>query len=52
MANSRLGKNGHEVLDSTPVAMPVGYERPLTLDEKLRAAIRTSLSDYAHSCIS
>lgn len=31
---------GKEILDDTPVEFPLGYEHPLSLDEKIAQAIR------------
>nr|QJB20361.1 MAG: hypothetical protein [Microvirus sp.] len=46
---NRLDENGHEVPDDTPVAMPVGFSRPPTLIETIRAVIRTEVSQAAES---
>lgn len=42
-----LNKRGHEVLDSTPVALPVGFKRPLSLNEQIRRLVKNELSNRA-----
>jgi len=42
-----LNENGHEILDDTPVAMPVGFKRPATMTEMIRQYVKTELSKQA-----
>lgn len=35
-----LDKNGHEVLDDTPIALPMGFGRPPSLQEQIRQMVR------------
>lgn len=44
---AKYDEQGREILDPTPVAMPVGFKRPPTLDERIRAFVRTELSRQA-----
>lgn len=44
-----LNERGHEVPDPTPVAMPVGFERPPSMIEMIRMHIRRELSEHAQS---
>lgn len=44
---SRLDERGHEILDDTPVAIPVRLTRPPTLTEQMRQVIRGELSRAA-----
>lgn len=37
----KLDENGWEKLDDTPVEIPVGFERPLTLEEQVRRLMAT-----------
>lgn len=37
----KLDENGWEKLDDTPVEIPVGFERPLTLEEQVRRLMST-----------
>lgn len=37
---SYIDENGREVLDDTPVALPVSFKRPPTLQEQMRAMIK------------
>lgn len=41
MSSKRLDENGSEVLDSTPVALPVGFKRPESIHDTIRRLIRT-----------
>lgn len=43
----RLDENGHETLDDTPVAIPVGWKKPLPLAEQVRRLVRTAISEKA-----
>jgi len=38
---SSYNSKGEEIPDSTPVALPVGYERPIPLGERIRSLIRS-----------
>lgn len=38
--NDRLDKDGNEILDNTPVAIPAGYRKPPTLQEQIRMLLR------------
>lgn len=42
-----LNERGHEVPDQTPVAVPLGWKRPETLQETVRRLIRGAMSDQA-----
>lgn len=42
-----LDERGREVLDSTPVAIPVGFKRPESLAETIRRLVRSQVSSYA-----
>lgn len=42
-----LDDRGHEVLDATPVAMPVGWSRPPSLQDQVRRFVRQELSRQA-----
>lgn len=44
---AKLNDKGHEILDNTPVAIPVGWKRPESLQEQMRRMIRTELSQAA-----
>lgn len=44
---AKYDEHGREILDPTPVAMPVGFKRPPSLDERIRAFVRTELSRQA-----
>lgn len=44
---SKLNARGHEILDDTPVAMPVGFNRPPTLADQIRAMVKGELSRQA-----
>lgn len=47
MSKSRLDRNGHEVLDDTPMAIPAGFKRPETLAEQVQRLVRTTVSRQA-----
>lgn len=36
-----LNERGHEILDPTPVAIPVGFKKPLSLEERMIRFIRS-----------
>ena len=38
---AKLDEKGHEVLDQTPLAIPVGFGPPETLAEQIRRILRT-----------
>lgn len=40
-------EKGEEILDPTPVAMPVGFHRPPSLAEQVRRLVRTEFSRQA-----
>lgn len=40
-------ERGHEIPDQTPLEMPSGLRRPLSLHEEIRRFIRTELSQQA-----
>lgn len=42
-----LNEKGHEVLDNTPVAKPVGWRPPLTMQEQIQRFVREELSRRA-----
>ena len=42
-----LDKNGNEVLDSTPMEIPVGFMRPPSIQQQIQRLVRTELSDAA-----
>jgi len=42
-----LNEKGHEVLDSTPIARTVGFERPPSMQELIQRYVRTELSRQA-----
>lgn len=42
-----INKKGQEVLDTTPVELPVGYKAPLPLAERMKQMIRDELSTAA-----
>lgn len=37
----RLDANGHEILDETPIAIPAGFKKPLTLEERIKRLVRS-----------
>lgn len=42
-----LNKDGHEVPDPKPLAMPAGFKRPETLAEQVQRLVRTQMSALA-----
>lgn len=44
---AKLNNNGHEVLDSTPLALPLGFKKPESLDDQIRRLVRTHISAQA-----
>lgn len=45
--SSKLDENGHELLDNTPVELPLGFEHPESLEDRIRRLVRTSVSSHA-----
>ncbi len=45
----KLDENGHEIPDSRPLAVPVGFERPETLAEQVQRLVRGGLSRAAEA---
>lgn len=43
----RYNELGQELPDSTPLEVPAGFKRPLTLNEQIQAAVRGALSRAA-----
>lgn len=43
----RLNERGEEVPDDTPVALPVGFKAPESLQDQIRRLIHTELSNQA-----
>jgi len=39
-----IDKDGREVLDSTPLALPIGFERPMSLEEKIALRVRMEVA--------
>lgn len=46
---SVLNERGHEVPDATPVAMPVGFRKPESLQDQIQRLVRNELSARAAS---
>lgn len=44
-----INEKGQEVLDKTPVELPIGYKHPLPLDERMKMLIKDELSEFADS---
>jgi hypothetical protein len=42
-----LNENGHEILDDTPVSMPVGFKRPMSMTDMIRQYVKTEMSKQA-----
>lgn len=42
-----LDERGYEILDSKPMEIPVGYRRPPSLEERMRAMVRNEISRRA-----
>lgn len=40
-------ERNREILDDTPVSLPIGFRRPPTLQETIRALVRTEVSKRA-----
>lgn len=45
----RYNERGHEILDPTPVEMPVRFQRPPTLQEQIKAFVKRELSEAAEA---
>lgn len=45
--NAKFNDKGHEILDPTPIALPVGMSKPESLESKMRRFIRTEFSRQA-----
>lgn len=43
----KFNSRGHEILDPTPVEMPLQWSRPPTLQEQIKAFVRRELSEQA-----
>lgn len=46
---SRLNEKGHETLDDTPLAIPVGFRQPESLSDTIKRLVRTELSNTARA---
>lgn len=44
-----LDKNGHEIPDPQPIAIPAGFKRPETLAEQVQRLVRTQVSQLAQA---
>lgn len=44
---AKLDENGHELLDSTPIALPLDAKRPETLAQQIQRLVRTHISREA-----
>ena len=44
-----LNDRGWEIPDPRPVEVPIGFERPESLEEKIQRMVRTHVSDFAES---
>lgn len=47
MGKRFLGKGGQEMTDSTPLRIPLGFQRPETLAEQVQRLVRTHISQTA-----
>lgn len=45
----KYNERGHEILDPTPVEMPVRFHRPPTLQEQIKAFVQRELSTVAEA---
>lgn len=41
---AKLNDRGHEILDNTPIEIPLGWRKPESLTEQMRRLIRTEMS--------
>lgn len=46
---STYNEKGEEILDPTPISVPVGFKRPIPLNERIREMVRREASEYARS---
>lgn len=44
---SKFNERGHELPDPTPVEVPIGFRRPLTLQEEIMRFVRREMSQIA-----
>lgn len=44
---AKYTQTGEEVLDTTPVALPIRFKAPLPLNERIRQMVRQEASQYA-----
>lgn len=44
---STYNEKGEEILDPTPISLPVGFSRPIPLNERIREMVRREASEYA-----
>lgn len=44
---STYNEKGEEILDQTPVALPVGYKKQIPLNERIRSMVREEASRWA-----
>lgn len=49
MSRANYNKNGEEILDPTPVAMPIDFKRPIPLEDRIREMTRKEMSLWAQS---
>lgn len=47
MRKAKLNERGHELLDPTPLELPVGFKRPESLEEQIRRLVRVNISRQA-----
>lgn len=47
MANSKIDKEGREVLDPVPMALPLNFKHPPSLNDLVRSMVRNVMSDAA-----
>lgn len=47
--SSKFNEEWEEIGDDTPVELPLGFKRPPTLQEQIKAFVRTALSDQARA---
>lgn len=46
---AQLNERGHEILDETPLAMPLGFKKPESLQSQIQRLVRNELSARAAS---
>jgi hypothetical protein len=44
---AKINKQGKEVIDTTPVELPLNWKRPVSLSERIRSAARQEISRLA-----